>query len=407
MKRSLLTQMRNEWRSNMWMIIQLVIVSVILWFLFIGVWSLVNMSMRFKGYDVSDLYIGDIKALQEGSIGYQPYDDEHSAYTDYTLLMTQIRSNPNVEIATAGINAATYRLNAYNTSINSDSITYYGNRRVVTPDVIRLYRLESPDGLSTEQLAEVIERGELIISRPDVSDDYDNLQSFIDKDVFVGNDSSVVRHVGALAYGLRRKDYEPQRGVIYTPLPENIVPAQLLIRIRPGRDMEFRESLNTADLRVGNVYISGLAPISSYQKSSQLDDEINMRNYMICASFLMIVIFLGFLGTFWFRTQQRVEEIAVRIVNGATRIDIFRRFIGEGMILLCIATLIAIPIEIMLMHYDLIAVDTYTVITFKSIEIYQAFAFVLVSLGLLIVAGIWFPGRKAMNINPATALKDL
>ncbi len=407
MKRSLLTQMRNEWRSNMWMVIQLVIVSVILWFLFIGVWSLVNMSMRFKGYDVSDLYIGDIKALQEGSIGYQPYDDEHSAYTDYTLLMTQIRSNPNVEIATAGINAATYRLNAYNTSINSDSIAYYGNRRVVTPDVIRLYRLESPDGLSTEQLAEVIERGELIISRPDVSDDCDNLRSFIDKDVFVGNDSSVVRHVGALAYGLRRKDYEPQRGVIYTPLPENIVPAQLLIRIRPGRDMEFRESLNTADLRVGNVYISGLAPISSYQKSSQLNDEINMRNYMICASFLMIVIFLGFLGTFWFRTQQRVEEIAVRIVNGATRVDIFRRFIGEGMILLCIATLIAIPIEIMLIHYDLIAVDTYMIINFKSIEIYQSFAFVLVSLGLLIVAGIWFPGRKAMNINPATALKDL
>ena len=53
--------MRNEWRGNLWMIIQLVIVSIILWYLFISVFALVNMRMRYTGYDVSDIYVGEIK----------------------------------------------------------------------------------------------------------------------------------------------------------------------------------------------------------------------------------------------------------------------------------------------------------------------------------------------------------
>ncbi|MDE6395141.1 MAG: ABC transporter permease, partial [Duncaniella sp.] len=140
-----------------------------------------------------------------------------------------------------------------------------------------------------------------------------------------------------------------------------------------------------------------------------LSDNIRIRNGMTCVVFLLIVIFLGFLGTFWFRTQQRTEEMAVRIVNGATRRDIFRRFIGEGIILLTIATLIALPVEILIVYYDLVSefIMTYNYVTFRSIEIYQSFALVVAVLALLIVGGIWFPARKAMNVDPAYALKDL
>ncbi len=400
--------MRNEWRSNIWMIIQLVIVSIILWYMFVGIWALVDMRMSYRGYDVSNLYFGEIKAVPEESGAYKPYDNDHSMITDFKLLLSKIRSNPNVEIADGGINAVTYIQSAYNTAIACDSIIYRGNMRIVTPDIIRLYRLESPDGLSTEQLAQMIERGEMIISRSDYGDN-EEVEKFIDKDVYLYSDSSLVRHVGALAYGLRRLDYEPQWGTIYTPLPENSLPNQILIRVRPDSDKDFRESLRATNLRAGNVYVSGLQSVSAYRESAHLSDNIAMRNYLVCATFLLLVIFLGFLGTFWFRTQQRIDEIAVRIVNGATRSDIFRRFIGEGMLLLCIATIITLPIEIMIVHYDLISpfIKTYDYIKFTSIEIYQSFALVLVTLVLLIVAGIWFPARKGMNINPAYALKDL
>lgn len=402
--------MRNEWRGNLWMVVQLLMVSVILWYLFISVFALVNMRLRYTGYDVSDIYVGQIKSVDESSPLYQPYDSVHSPYTDFEMLMSQVRANPHVEIAAAGNNVATYLLNNIGRSWMCDSVYYSGNTRYVTPDVIRLYRLESLDGKSTEQLAEVIARGELIISQPDFDvNGYNDPAPFIGKDVCAARDSSVVRHVGALAYGMRRFDYEPQWGVVYHPLPENYVPSQMLIRIRPGHDREFRESFTYVDQRAGNVYISGLKSISSMRDVAQLSDNMRIRNCIIGSVFLLIVIFLGFLGTFWFRTQQRTEEIAVRIVNGATRRDIFRRFIGEGMILLSIATLIALPVEILIVHYDLVSafIITYNYVTFRSIEIYQSFAAVLAILALLIVAGIWFPARKAMNIDPAYALKDL
>ena len=47
--------------------------------------------------------------------------------------------------------------------------------------------------------------------------------------------------------------------------------------------------------------------------------------------FLLLNIFLGLLGTFWFRTQQRRSEIALHKVHGASDMSIFTRLISEGL----------------------------------------------------------------------------
>lgn len=410
MKRNLISQMRNEWRGNIWMVIELSIVSLILWYLFTSIWSLVNVSFLSKGYDTSDLYFAEIHHIDENSDYFQPYDSAHSYLTDSEILLSKIRSNPYVEIVGTGNEIAVYTLNYWGSNVMVDSLEYHGNLRMFTPDAIRAYRLESLDGKTTEQLAEVIARGELILAEPDYHTDtwYNDPKPFVGKDVIVGGDSSVVRRVGAIAYGQRRTDYEPQSGVIYVPLPENYVPSEVVIRTVPGHGHDFIESLKLDDKRAGNLYLANLRSIDQRREASQLDKNIAIRNFLICAIFLLLVIFLGFLGTFWFRTQQRVDEIAVRIVNGATRGDIFRRFIGEGMIMLGVATVIVIPIEVVFIRYGVIAglLDSYTEITLSSPEIYQAMGLTTLLLALLIVAGIWFPARKAMNINPADALKD-
>ena len=410
MKRNLISQMRNEWRGNIWMIVELTIVSLILWYIFTSIWALVNVSLRYKGYDVSDLYFAEIHHIDENSKYYQSYDSAHSYLTDSEILLSKLRANPHVEIVGAGNGASTYCLNYYGSNVAIDSLQYNGNLRLITPDAIRAYKLESRDGKTSEELAEIIERGDVIISEPDYRTEewYNDPKPFAGKEVIVGGDSSVVRRVGAIAYGIRRTDYEPQWGVIYYPLPENYVPSQLVIRTVAGHGREFIESMKPADKSAGNLYLANLQSVDEARAISQLDKNIAIRNFVICAVFLLLVIFLGFLGTFWFRTQQRVDEIAVRIVNGATRSDIFRRFIGEGILLLIVATVIAVPVELALIHYGVVAgiLDTYTEITLKSPEIYQAMGLSIGLLALLIVAGIWFPARKAMNVNPAYALKD-
>lgn len=412
MKRSLLFQMRHEWRNNIWMIIELTVVSVIIWFLFSSVLALFNSFMEYRGYETDDLYMADIKVVDKESSLYEPYDSLHSPKTDVELLVAHLKSNPNVEVVGVGRNIVTYNYNYYGNKLCLDSLEYHGNVRTVTPDVIRAYRLAAPDGTTTEQLAKVIERGDVIITTTDFDRYYPEVvakrREFVGNDVFFNGDSARVRHVAAISYPLRRTDYEPSNGVIFTPLEADQIPFEMIIRVAHGRDREFKESITTSDKRMGNVYLSKIRPFSEKRDEAHKDINILIRSYLICVVFLLIVIFLGFLGTFWFRTQERVDEIAVRIVNGASRRDIFRRFIGEGMLLLGLSTLIVIPIELLVVHYEVLSgiMGTVHEVTLKSVQIYQSMVLTTVLLIVLILAGIWFPARRAMNVNPAEALKD-
>lgn len=109
------------------------------------------------------------------------------------------------------------------------------------------------------------------------------------------------------------------------------------------------------------------------------------------------------MGTFWFRTQTRVPEIAIRMANGATRGDIFRRFIGEGELLLLLIMPIAIAIE-------------WTLTFFGYNDYYNGFfspgrfaICVLISYALMafmIFLGTVIPAYRAMKLQPAAALKE-
>lgn len=411
MKRHLLSQIRNEWRSNLWMIIELTIISAILWFLFSFLCAIVHIRFTHKGYDLSDIYVADIRAVSKESPLFHPYDSLHNYRTDLDMLWADMRANPYVELVGTGSNAMPYNYNFSGDMwglIEVDSIyTYYGNRREVSPEVVRILRLEGTHGETPEQLASVLEKGDIIISP--ASDEYvskyPDPEFFRGKDLVSNSDSSVVKRVGAIAAGLQRNDYESLfSGVIYYPIAANGLPQQMIFRIKPGMSRQFSESLSPDDKQVGNVYLSNLQHIDRMRDKAQVDINITIRNLSICVVFLLLVIFLSFLGTFWFRTQQRVSEIAIRKVNGATRRNIFVRFIGEGMILLCIATVLATAIEAALLYFSIISITE--MFGSESWILYESMAVTFAVMTLLVIAGIWMPARKAMSINPAYALKD-
>lgn len=58
----------------------------------------------------------------------------------------------------------------------------------------------------------------------------------------------------------------------------------------------------------------------------------------------MLNIFLGVIGTFWFRTQHRRREVALRMAMGSSRRGIFLRLMGEGILLLTVAAIPALII---------------------------------------------------------------
>ena len=124
------------------------------------------------------------------------------------------------------------------------------------------------------------------------------------------------------------------------------------------------------------------------------------RMYLVVIGFMVIIIFIGLLGTFWFRVQQRTGEIAIRRVCGASRGSIFRRLIGEGIVLLVVATLIAAGVGWFL-AFGLNYFEHYTVRELLLLEI-ATFIVAIIGIALSIVAPAWL----AMRIEPARAVKD-
>ena len=63
---------------------------------------------------------------------------------------------------------------------------------------------------------------------------------------------------------------------------------------------------------------------------------------------------MAILGTFWFRTQQRREELAVRLVAGATPHSLQTLLMGEGFLLITIAYIPALVVAYNLGISDLV-----------------------------------------------------
>lgn len=189
---------------------------------------------------------------------------------------------------------------------------------------------------------------------------------------------------------------------------EQILFSQMLIRVKPEAYAIFADNVlskSSTFYRAGNIFLSSVTPLESMRKEVQNENATMVRNFVVVMLFLMVSIFLGLLGTFWFRTQQRVSEIAVRMVNGATRGEIFRRLIGEGLLLLTIVTPLAALCDWLLCHYEL-SNRVYWFDYFEPSRYTITVVATYLLMALMIVLGIWFPASRAMKIEPATALKD-
>ena len=128
-----------------------------------------------------------------------------------------------------------------------------------------------------------------------------------------------------------------------------------------------------------------------------------MRNNCVGMGFLLLNIFLGLFGTFWFRAQQRVSEIAIRKVSGATRGDVFRRLIGEGLLLLTVITPLALVADFNIAKLEMTSwFDGY--FTVMRFVICTAVTYVIMA--LMISLGIAIPAFRAMKMPPAVALHD-
>lgn len=409
MKRKLLKQMLNEWRSNIWIVIELVIVLLVLQLIFGILYSIHSLKKPVLQADLNDIYVASINTLDDDCDGYIPYDSTHSAATDLEMLMARLRSNRYVEKAGYGTgNAIPYQYNFWGTAValpGDDKRTYFINVRGMSPELMEVYDIRGDRGETSRQLADIMRKGYMLLSETEMQYDENapKASEFAGRDVEFQHDAPNTGHVGAIVANMRRTDYEPASyGTCYIPVEPG--DAQVIVlRVKPGMGHKFIESLTVADQQSGNMFLTDFASLADKREMCQMEISQSINGITVCALFVLVMIFLGFLGTFWFRTQQRVPEIAIRKVNGATNRDIYQRFFAEGLILLGVAVVVASPVTVWIVRNlgDLMEMST------PDNKLVVPVIYSIVVLALLIIAGIYAPARRAAAVRPAVALKDM
>ncbi len=417
MKRNLITQIKNEWRDNMWLVIELMIVSVAVWFLAVKLAFILSPKFEEKGFEVDNVYRINISSISSESPSYSNFGDDQAAtdMADLRTIMARIRRSPYVETAAFSSNALPYQYNYAGNQIKvlgtTDSIHYNGNVRMGSPEIVRVIKPKSIDNESLQRMEQQLRNGGIYIAKDMYYTHYRNINDLVGKKVMLF-DTVTPKTIAGIIHSIRRTEYESITaisGTILMGIDENDVKllgwcSEIAVRVKPGMGKKFEEEfLSDPDMRkMRNMYLTQLTSMKDVRASTQYSSDTDVR--LMCAGivFLLVIIFIGLLGTFWFRIRQRAGEIALRKTCGATSSNVFRRIISEGLLLFTFATIPAIAIETLL-YIKVIAPNNPDYYKWYPVT---AFAITVVLMIIMIIVGTVFPARRAMHIEPAIALKE-
>ncbi|MDE5727084.1 MAG: ABC transporter permease [Duncaniella sp.] len=415
MKRKLLTQMLNEWRTNVWLAVELLLVSVVMWFLADQLWRTAGSRLEPTGSDISHVYYISHAKLTEDNPGYVKRTRQEEC-EDVLTLMARLEARPEIEAVGTGQTSLIYCGSNNSKHLKYDTLDLgQVQMRQVTPGFIRVFRIHGIDGETPEEMADMLSRmtpGEMFVSENILrrNKDIASVRDCYGKWFTVPGENDSLRAVRAFP-AIRNNDYHPTEyswPSMMMPLPPKQMrwANNLVVRVRDNMDTDFEKNLMadaTGPLRVGNYYISSVESMESIRRKFQLESAQEVTNTVMTALFLLLNIFLGVLGTFWFRTSQRIPEIALRMSVGATRRDIFNRVIAEGELILLLVTPLAGGLDWLLTHYEL---NTYYHGSFfEPLRFFGCMAITWSALALMIAVSSMIPALRAMKISPAEALK--
>ena len=415
MNKKLLTQIKNEWRSNLWLVTELLLVSVVMWYIVDYMYVKTAVYYEPRGFDISHCYLVQMGRLTDKSPDFIPNQTDEQHCQDIKSLVDRLQHRPDIEAVGLGQNSFPYNGSNSGTSVVYDTLRSPGwtIRRLVTPGFIRVFRYRGTRGETPEQLADMLSHPKNFLASDNLYKRRygKDLTSLVGKQFYLFGDTTETYTLAASLQVVRYADYYQAWNSysMVSLLSEDwySVGLELCVRVKEDQDKDFIARLKADSeklYRVGNVFIADVRSFDDIRRNFQQGQTNSMRSYIFGMGFLLMNIFLGLLGTFWFRTQQRRGEIALMKSLGGTDRSIFVRQLVEGLLLLVIATIPAVLIDWNLANGELNAWMNGTTLEYERFIATTLMSFVLIALMILI--GIWIPARKAMKVQPAEALHD-
>ena len=107
MNKKLFTQIKNEWRSNLWLVTELLLVSVVLWYIVDYMYVQTSIYNEPRGFDISHCYLVQMGRLTDKSPDFIPNQTDEEKRQDIKELLSRLQHRPDIEAAGLGQNRET------------------------------------------------------------------------------------------------------------------------------------------------------------------------------------------------------------------------------------------------------------------------------------------------------------
>lgn len=416
----------NERKTNTWLLIELILVFCVLWFCCDYIWSVHTTSKGSPGFDITNTYM--IRMDEKLATG-----DSVAKVDDYSLALTlldRVKRHPDVEYVALGLFAGPYHGGVaisrmyVNAHVTGDAVFYPVRERKVTTDFFKVFNIPVTSGriFNWEDPAD---RNSAVIS----SIEGGRFGSYKEEPLLPAKevntlsvsptDPSVARNI----IGVTGKFMDIKSGsslnTIFLPLQRESVLLpynQIVLRVKPeastGFPRRFKKDMSE-QLLLGPYYLASVTPIQTVKASAEKEEGLSaeMNGVYAVTSFLVVNIFMGILGAFWFRTQGRRKEIGLRMALGASKRSVQLMIIAESLILLILASVIGALICMSLGSTNFIealglpGVDR----ELWRIGYEQDMINYIVTISFLMIVtigAILYPMKYAAKTEPATALHE-
>lgn len=148
-----------------------------------------------------------------------------------------------------------------------------------------------------------------------------------------------------------------------------------------------------------NLAISEVLTMDAVVADANAQPRFEMRLLTIFAAVALVLATVGIYGVISYSASRRTHEIGVRMSLGATRRDVLLLIVRQGMRLALIGSLTGIVGALLLsrlMRKLLYGVQPTDPVTFVAVA---------VGLAVVAILACYIPARRAMRINPMTALR--
>ncbi len=195
--------------------------------------------------------------------------------------------------------------------------------------------------------------------------------------------------------------HEMPSPIFYTPLLQDVEPNAVSVYVRTRQAPE--DAGGTVRSAVAAID-SKLVVDSLQSLNAEIDTTLTSERMLsfLASSFGVVAAFLtaiGLYGVLAYSIAQRTREIGVRMALGATRRNVVKMVLGEVLTITGCSVVIALPLSIALSRF--VRNQLYGI----SYHDPRTLLFVVVAIGMVALLAACVPARRAVRVQPITALR--